>query len=194
MVTEWGFAGLPGGEPDVMNSCDQCGQADASIQYTEVADGEVSKLNLCQSCAQSNGLLGDVEVDGVDALISHLSQGDGPDTPEPLAQVLECPTCQWTWDQFEQIGMLGCEDCYKTFARRLTRLLREGHDAPLYAGPGRRAASDPSALLPELQALLEQAVREEDYEKAAELRDRIQQVESQLNNPPDKDAGPGGHI
>jgi len=172
-----------------MNSCDQCGQSDASIQYTEVAGGEVSKLNLCQRCAQSNGLLDDIQGDGVDALISHLSQAEGV-TQE--TQALECPSCQTSWEQLEESGVLGCEDCYKTFAMQLTRMLREGHDAPLHAGPGRRSASDPSALLPELQSLLEQAVREEDYEKAAEVRDRIQQLEAQQRRQADEDAPEGG--
>lgn len=173
-----------------MNSCDQCGQGDACIQYTEVAGGQISKLNLCEKCALSNGLLGDRESDGVDALISHLSQA------EPLlgTPLLECPTCQWIWQQFEETGMFGCEDCYKTFAMQLTRMLREGQDAPLHAGPGRRNASDPSALLPELQSLLEQAVREEDYEKAAEVRDRIQQLGSRFKDPPEDILDPGGSL
>jgi len=175
-----------------MNSCDQCGQGDACIQYTEVANGEVSKLNLCENCAMSNGLLGDRETEGVDALISHLSQSElaGAAT----THVEECPTCQWTWKQFEDSGLLGCEDCYKTFAMQLTRMLREGHDAPLHAGPGRRRASDPSALLPELRSLLEQAVREEDYEKAAEMRDRINQLQASQQAPPDEGIDPGGAL
>jgi protein arginine kinase activator len=171
-----------------MNACDQCGKADATIQYTEVTAGEISRLNLCQSCAKSNGLLGDEELEGVDALISHLSQAKAFAPPEAIPNAVECPTCQWTWKKFEEIGMLGCEDCYKIFAMQLTRMLREAHDAPLHAGPGRRRASDPSALLPELQSLLEQAVREEDYEKAAELRDRIQQLGTRRRHPPDPPA------
>ena len=125
-------------------------------------------------------------------MISHLSRSDPPrQTP---ASASACPTCQSTWKDFEDTGLLGCEDCYKTFAMQLTRMLREGHDAPLHARPGRRRASDPSALLPELRSLLEQAVREEDYEKAAEVRDRIQHLEASQQSPPDEGIDPGGAL
>ena len=175
-----------------MNACDECGQGNASIEYTEVAGGEISKRHLCENCAISEGLFSVTEEStGVDALLSNLASGEAPQVrPAPTA-VGQCPTCEQSWEGFEETGLLGCEDCYKTFAMQLTRMLREGHDAPLHAGPGRRRASDPSALLPELQSLLEQAVREEDYEKAAELRDRIQQVERRAGESPSGDDSGG---
>jgi protein arginine kinase activator len=163
-----------------MNACDQCGQGNATIQYTEVSRGEVVRVNLCRKCAAANGLLSDSEEGGVEALISRVSRPSRP-TRARRSEATRCPTCDLAWDEFEATGSLGCEDCYTTFAMALTRMLREGHQALLqHAAPGKRRSSDPAALLPELRSLLDQAIREEDYEAAASLRDRIQSLQTEL--------------
>jgi protein arginine kinase activator len=168
-----------------MNACDQCGQGNATIQYTEVSRGEVSRVNLCRKCAASRGLLSESDEGGVEALISKVSQPSASRPEAASDRVKRCPTCEQSWEEFESTGVLGCEDCYRTFAMPLTRLLRETHHALLHHGSaGKRHASDPATLLPELRSLLDQAIREEDYEAAASLRDRIQHLESAAEEGP----------
>ncbi len=168
-----------------MNTCDQCGKENASIQYTEVAEGQISKLHLCHSCAESQGLLGDQEEEdnSVDALISRISQSHIGEVSSNSPQADICESCKLQWTEFEARGVLGCEECYQAFASRLVSLMRHTQGEKLFDYRSRKG-SNAKALLPELRALLEQAIRDEDYEKAARLRDRIQRAELQQGSPP----------
>jgi len=171
-----------------MNHCEECGKAEATLQVTEVARGRVSRLHLCEACAVKRGFVQQSQQEGVEDLISHVSRPGARQRIRITTPQEACPTCGLHWHDFEMLGLLGCEDCYKTFAMQLTRMLREAHQVPLQSAAGKRRASDPSALLPELRSLLEQAIREEDYESAAQLRDRIHQLERSIPAAPDAEA------
>ena len=92
----------------------------------------------------------------------------------------ECPSCGLSLRGFRQAGKLGCPHCYETFAQQLEPLLLRMHNASRHTGrvPGQSPAERQRIdLLRDLQRKLESAVREEDYEDAARLRDEIQALE-----------------
>ena len=120
-----------------------------------------------------------------------------------------CPRCGMTYERFRKHGRFGCSDCYTTFANELERLFKRIHGSQRHSGkspiePGalqrEQALSanrpetplQPSERAPaavpggqdveELRQQLEQAVTDEDYERAAELRDRIAQLESETES------------
>ena len=72
---------------------------------------------------------------------------------------------------------MGCARCYDIFKAALIPLLERVHDATSHRGrfPGRSTtAAEPQVqVLSELRNRLDAAVRAEDYEQAAQLRDEI---------------------
>lgn len=106
-------------------------------------------------------------------------------------KLLRCPSCGWGTEQLKKTGRLGCPECYKVFGCLLSESLKKMHGGTRHAG--KYPANLDSALAKEvenarelnvlvreknrelfrLQSELENAVRQEEYEKAALLRDRI---------------------
>ena len=94
-----------------------------------------------------------------------------------------CPTCGMTFNQFRQIGRLGCGDCYRTFDRALEPLLQRIHGGHLHGGKVPRRIGGEMQQRREIAQLKEQmslAVAREDFEKAAVIRDRLRDLEKAL--------------
>jgi len=77
---------------------------------------------------------------------------------------------------------LGCEECYIAFAERLLPVLKRVHNATRHTGhvppSGRDSARD--FELQRLRRELKQAIHNEDYERAAAVRDRIRAAGGEL--------------
>lgn len=126
---------------------------------------------------------------------------EAPKPGVPLRTDL-CPTCGTTYAEFRQHGLLGCPDCYRTFEAQLGPLLERAHEGgAAHAGKvPRRALSGakraPAAPRPEpgpsdddwpaqraakiavLRKQLDEAVKAEQYERAARLRDDLRKLEA----------------
>jgi len=94
---------------------------------------------------------------------------------------VQCPKCGLVYSNFKETGRLGCSECYPTFRSQLRPLLRRVHGSTKHVGkaPVRDAAR--VALRREVQRLheeLQKAVEREDFESAADLRDRIKKMEA----------------
>ena len=80
---------------------------------------------------------------------------------------------------FKKAGRLGCPECYETFAEPLGGLLKTMHKGTRHVGKvpeSLRQTLDFSDRLKGLQKKLAKAIEEEDFEKAAVLRDEIKQI------------------
>jgi protein arginine kinase activator len=136
-----------------------------------VKGSEEREFHVCPACAQELGAtppqVGD---DPVNVLLAGLEEVAGGGV---------CPGCGWTWERFRSGGRLGCARCYETFREELRPLLRRIHGAVRHAGRAPRSpgADQGAARLRRLHEELERAVGAEDYERAAELRDRLAELE-----------------
>lgn len=100
-----------------------------------------------------------------------------------------CPDCGMSLAEFRSKGRLGCPKDYELFWPHLVPLLERVHNAtahvdqpeglePSEPGPDVDPAEDERrAHLTDLRAKLETAIREEEYESAAKLRDAIEELE-----------------
>jgi protein arginine kinase activator len=85
-----------------------------------------------------------------------------------------CPSCGFRWQDFERTHRIGCPTCYQAHTEQVLATIARLQ--PGMAHQGRRpqvSAAERQAKLSALQALLADAVKEEDYESAAALRDQI---------------------
>ncbi|MCH2103693.1 MAG: UvrB/UvrC motif-containing protein [Planctomycetes bacterium] len=93
---------------------------------------------------------------------------------------LKCKSCGMSVDEFRSKGRLGCADCYEVFKGPIAELLERVHGALEHVGRVPGLSDDDlerMQALSELRRELESAIREEAYESAASLRDRISQLE-----------------
>jgi len=156
--------------------CDVCKCNDATVFLTEIANGKMQKVNLCGACSQEKG----VEDPKSFALADLLLGLGAAEEIEKGAPSQKCPVCGFTQADFKKTGRLGCSVCYVTFAEGLGSLLKAMHKGTEHVGKLPQRASREIELGDRMKALnsdLEKAVKEENYETAASLRDQIKKLE-----------------
>jgi protein arginine kinase activator len=154
------------------------------VRYTEIDAGRVTKRWLCRSCAAERGLLDEGAKTVV--VLQQMLQDQTPSSrragKNDPATSATCPGCGMTLDGFRKQGRLGCARCYATFHLTLAPLLRKLHGATRHVGKVPREDGHAAELrrrVDVLRAELERAVRGEEYERAARLRDEIHAVEAE---------------
>jgi len=166
--------------------CDNCKERDAIINLTQVEHDSKVTLHLCEQCAQQKGVEtgGAVLKSPLGNFLGAVVKGGSPGALVPASgDGLRCPACGSTLRDFRDSGRLGCDQCYSAFDMHLRDLLRRLHGSSQHVGerygmPGAEGAdADPRSELLELKAQLRRAVEGENFELAAELRDRIRVLE-----------------
>jgi protein arginine kinase activator len=160
--------------------CEICGENPAVVHLTQVLDDQMTVLHLCKTCAVEKGVESPTLPDS-SPLTDFLAQMDpSPEKhrPDPGDG---CSFCGLTYGKFRETGRLGCPHCWVSFETQLRGLLRRVHGSTRHTGKVYLPA-DPSAAgrrqrLEALRRRLDRAVESEDFERAAELRDSIQELE-----------------
>ena len=78
------------------------------------------------------------------------------------------------------MGRLGCTKCYDTFSEQLSPLLRKIHDSENHTGKipyEKKTVQNKADLLSDLKESLTKAIKLEEFEQAARLRDQIRALE-----------------
>lgn len=167
--------------------CQICGKNEAVEELYSNINGKKSTKHVCHSCAKkvansimpgSASLYDNVGLGNLASALYSLANGHLPGSGEPeiLKAVNKCPVCGTTYDLFVSKGKLGCGECYKTFHDRLLRPLKQIHGTYEHVGkiPERSGgALKNSRKLDRLKAKLDSAIQNQEFEKAAEIRDEI---------------------
>lgn len=161
--------------------CERCHKAEAIIHLTQMTDGEVKKLNLCQQCALASGIDLNSPISITDVL---LGLGTAPLAgPFQMPSLdLSCSRCQMTRAEFKKRARLGCPECYKAFMGELNALIKAMHHNTQHVGkiPARQGNSARiTARIAALQKEIETVVAKEQYEVAANLRDKIKALKEE---------------
>lgn len=166
--------------------CDHC-EKPATYHITELMGDTPQEVHLCEEHAHQ-----------------YLTTDDGSTPPEPsspslagaLAQQLKlgqtaedlarldkqtCPICGITFYEFRNQGRLGCPHDYVCFEDELEPLIFNIHGATEHQGKRPKhttgGSSDWQTDLIRLRRELKEAVEDERYENASELRDEIKNIE-----------------
>lgn len=165
--------------------CEICEKNPAKIHITQLKDNKKFTLHICHECSQECGIEG-AAINPSFSIEQFVSGGkivkkEGDATPHTH---LTCPSCGLSYGAFKESGRLGCALCYDTFSSELKPLLQKIQKDIRHSGktPGkgdarlilRRNVSD-------LRIQLKEAVGQENFERAAHLRDQIRQMEGQLS-------------
>ncbi len=155
--------------------CQNC-QKQAILHITEIlSDDRYEELHLCDDCAHK-----------------YLETPSSPKASSLQAGLLEdreetsqldqkqCEICHIKFSDFRNTGRLGCPHDYEVFHAELVPLLDSIHGHNRHVGKIPRRLPQTRQVereLTELRKQLQEAVVEENYEQAAQLRDRIRTLE-----------------
>ncbi len=161
--------------------CQACKEHTATIHLTEIRNGQRAETHLCQECAHQQGLAVKAQIPLNELLSTLLSvqpeAGQAQQKREAQTEAATCPDCGMTLKRFAKESLLGCPHDYTVFKDQLLPLIERSHN-----GKSRHCGKVPTHLpkaekqdivLRRLKEQLEEAVGQEDYERAARLRDEI---------------------
>ena len=155
-----------------------CGEREATIHEVVIRGGKKVERHLCEVCAKRAGM--DVGTPAT-PVVAKVTVVQGP----------TCETCGTSIAEFKHTGLLGCPACYRRFETQLTPLLERAHEGGTHhvgKGPKRLLAAmaregsqesrlgdavERAARLGLLRQQLDEAVQNEQYERAAMIRDEI---------------------
>ena len=164
--------------------CQDCKKREAQVHLTQIINNEKIALSLCKECASARGFHSPLEniPFPLAEILAGLAQAAGPSgKAEPMPSIV-CPNCHLTFEEFTRQGRFGCGECYRAFRPKLESIMRKIHGASLHRGRNPEYAHlDDQAALPikeeaRLEAELAKAIAAEDFERAAELRDKLRTV------------------
>ena len=161
--------------------CDVCKTNPATVFLTQIVDGKMQKINLCKPCSKEKGIDDPLNFGLADQF---LGLGEAMEIEKGGASQ-KCPACGFSQADFKKTGRLGCATCYDTFAEGLDSLLKAMHKGTSHVGkvPARlQRTLQFNAQMKTLQTDLAKAVADEKYEDAADIRDRIKLLETQLES------------
>lgn len=178
--------------------CQECHERKATLHFKHILNGQETKISLCEVCAKKKGYLSYPEEGySLNDLLSGLFQKDGLNlssagtTKSSQSQEMKCSSCGRTFSEFKKAGKFGCADCYAFFGSKVEPILRRVH-----AGNTKHTGRIPKRagkyiqqkqLISSHKEELKQLIEEEEFEKAAILRDKIRVLEKE--NHQNKEAG-----
>jgi protein arginine kinase activator len=180
--------------------CDVCGKNQATVHLTEIVDEQMTELHLCEECAKQKSMQMEQQFglsDLLAGLVDFGKKGEGE-----VPSKVKCLNCNLSYDDFKKIGRLGCSSCYSTFIRYLLPLLKRIHGMTQHTGKvpqvvtvgvGDMETPRAAALkrseqamnkndLLELKSKLQEAIRVENFEEAARIRDKIKELEKKAQD------------
>ena len=139
--------------------CEECHQNEAVYTISVMMGEAMTQRHLCADCmAKMNMNIASGNMQKLlGAILNAINRGEQPEEGEKVPDDqpdITCPRCRMTLSKFIKTGRLGCPDCYQAFAAQLHPM---------------RSRYEQEELTRQLQL----AVNAEDYEHAAEIRDRL---------------------
>ena len=165
--------------------CEECKQNPAAVHLTQVYNGNIIQSHLCEECAAKKGgfIFDPGNKFSIPNLLSSIFGSSYGMDPNLATEMKTCPGCGMNFDDIRKTGKLGCSQCYQVFVKEMEPTLRRIHGNSQHIGKIPSRGGEKVLLrkqLDHLKTRLQEAVNSEEYEKAAEIRDNIKEMESKL--------------
>ena len=105
------------------------------------------------------------------------------DIPSPQRKAKRCQFCGSSFEEIAKSGKVGCAHCYEEFYEELLPSIQRIHGRTNHTGKLARSAGTEVKVKNEIakcKAELEQAIKTQEFEKAAELRDKIKKKKKNI--------------
>ncbi len=181
--------------------CENCGNNEANVKYTQIINGVKKEMHLCEECSRELGIGTDLGFNmqmDIPSFFGEIFDEYNNLSLLPSFGTLKeekCNSCGMTYDEFASTGKFGCPTCYDVFSDRLDPILRsiQGNNRHV----GRKSKDQDTGILKkvsekkeeikskvkenskiaDLKNELKKAIKDERYEDAAKLRDKINDLE-----------------
>ncbi len=171
--------------------CEDCGKKPPTFHMTEIINGKTKEIHLCEDCASKNEEFAFDSSFTIQNLLAGLLDISAEENFEIEDMTdLSCEGCGTTYVQFRRNGKFGCSLCYNSFREKLEPLLKKihGHDTHIGKIPKRTGGMIKIKKdIRELKNKLQIAVASEEFERAAELRDEIKGLQSNVEQNKEED-------
>lgn len=175
--------------------CQHCNQKEATTHIKKNINGQREEMHLCSECARELGVMDEFKMPSMNDLFGDSFLGNflgaGVAAMNSLAGVERCNTCGSSFNDIVKGGHIGCSDCYDKFADRLEPSIRKIHGKTKHIGKfisydekEERAKEESKTEVNQLDLLQQQldaAIKEQRFEDAAVIRDKIKNLTEGTN-------------
>ena len=178
--------------------CEKC-QKEATVHITKVVNSQKEEVHLCEDCAEqyddkiehifNHPDIDSDEVTNVHITTEHnvvsqmLEQVEGAIADVlgemPSRQIKTCSECGMTLERFMKKGKFGCPKDYEIFAEELKPIMERLHGGNTQHA-GKIPKRDKVAMekqITTLEAEMSSAIKAENYERAAQIRDTLNELQ-----------------
>lgn len=166
--------------------CQNCNKRTAKVHFKKIVNENKVEMFLCEQCAnEKSGFSFSINMPyDLNNLITKFM--GVPTETASLDTGYKCDNCGMDFHEFQRIGKMGCSKCYEVFGEEIKPLLKRVHGGISHTG---RVPKKAKSLLQKtreidhLQHKLNEVIKEERYEEAAVLRDKIRELKNCKTNP-----------
>lgn len=151
--------------------CEICKIKEATVHFKQVDSGDIREMYVCEECAAKNGFDPESPMSLTDFLFGVGMQAE----PVLGGEDTKCQVCGMARSEFMKKTRLGCESCYDVFKSELEPMIEAMHNGLRHVGKIPSNARQDEQV-EALRIALAKAVRQEDFEEAAILRDRMHEL------------------
>lgn len=175
--------------------CQNCGNHEGNVKYTQIINGSKKEMILCEECAKEIGIddMGfNMPINFSSFLGDLLGEYNDSFMPSFIKQnTLKCDKCGLTYDEFVENGKFGCENCYEIFNDKVNHLVKNLHGSSMHIGRKPKYIKEnkidltskkekkEESKIDKLNKDLKKAISEERYEDAAKIRDEIKKIDKE---------------
>lgn len=181
--------------------CDICKQKESTIHIQEIINNNIKTIHICENCAKTYGFKSDIMDFGFNLFnifsqISHNNDDKKQNESNAEKSInfthkdilneenkLICPQCGTKYDELLETGKFGCGYCYISFREQIKPIIRRIHGTIFHKGKVPNKYKNQIKIAKDLRGLnnrLKSAIKSENYEKAAIIRDEIKQLSKKL--------------
>lgn len=157
--------------------CQKCDEVSATIHLTEIENDVKKELHLCEGCYKDTQFASSAPP-SVDNFVKSFMDELGTETDDSDEKT--CPVCEMSYSEFQKKGLLGCSEDYSHFKEEINPLLEKIHGSTEHKGKVPKIMVQEKNISEQLMMLrkeLDNMIRNEIYERAAEIRDEIKTLE-----------------
>lgn len=164
--------------------CQHCNEREATTFIKKNINGKKTEMHLCNECAAELGVMEEFSAESffADTFLGNLL-GAGIPSMNVLSGVDRCEYCGSTFNDIVKNGRVGCAHCYSRFEDKLEPSIVKIHGKTHHVGKNVSYTTEDSEnqkkadnTVDKLKDELKTAIKEQRFEDAAVLRDKIKEL------------------
>jgi protein arginine kinase activator len=155
--------------------CQRCMKRAAQFHSYRIINNELIDIHLCSQCIENNEHREEPNSidDKLHSLLDVLLESNTTNGNSKSGQ--RCEDCGTSLAEIEKTGLAGCPRCYDIFSQ----VILKGSEKNYVLSPALKDSGGGLTFLDRLETRLQKAVEREDFEEAAKIRDKIQNLEEE---------------